>query len=88
VDRTGACSPPRVRFLARGWGLSGPEVKNFSTGSLRLPEGHRANRSVSAPSVGDTAVRFPNAIVGIVLTEFSAYVWSNEPGVRHYGRQG
>ena len=37
---------------------------------------------------GRTAVRFPTAIVGIVLTEFSAYVWSNEPGVRHYGRQG
>jgi ClpX C4-type zinc finger len=27
-------------------------------------QGHRANRSVSAPSVGDTAVRFPTAIVG------------------------
>jgi hypothetical protein len=51
-------------------------------------QGHRANRSVSAPSVGDTVVRFPTAIVGIVLKEFSAYVWSDEPGVRHYGRQG
>jgi hypothetical protein len=38
--------------------------------------------------MGDTAARFPTAIGGIVLTEFSAYVWSDEPGVRHYGRQG
>jgi hypothetical protein len=63
-----------VRSFSGARSLSGPEVKNFSTGSLRLPKGHRANRSVSAPFVGDTAVPFPNAIVGIVLTEFSAYV--------------
>jgi hypothetical protein len=61
-------------------------VKNVSTGTLQLPEGHRASRSVSAPSVGDTAVRFPDAIVGIVLTKLSAYVWSKEPRVLHYGR--
>jgi hypothetical protein len=42
---------------------------------------------VSAPSVGATAVRFPTAIVGIVLPELTAYVWCEEPRVRHYGRQ-
>jgi hypothetical protein len=43
---------------------------------------------VSAPSVGATAVRFPTIIVGIVLTEFSAYVWSNEPITEGKDEQG
>jgi hypothetical protein len=64
----------------------GLQVKRVSMASLRRPGAYWANRSVSAPSVGAAAVRFPTAIVGIVLTEFSAYLLSKETPA--YGRQG